>query len=117
MDFVWGQFSLSNMITKKPTGDPFDDLFAVVSNKIPGFNLSFFQFYLEIFQNTSISFFIYQNQFKKQFGKISKSNSFYKVLYQTFEIFDIDEGSNNVSYFECFDLIFTNYYTISQSIS
>ena len=116
MDFVWGQFSLSNMITKKPTGDPFDDLFAVVSNKIPGFNLSFFQFYLEIFQNTSISFFIYQNQFKKQFGKISKSNSFYKVLYQTFEIFDIDEGSNNVSYFECFDLIFTNYYTISQSI-
>ena len=71
MDFVWGQFSLSDMITKKPTGDPFDDLFAVVSNKIPGFNLSFFQFYLEIFQNTSISFFIYQNQFKKQFGKIS----------------------------------------------
>ena len=57
------------MITKKLTGDPFDDLFTVVSNKIHGFNLSFFQFYLEIFQNTSISFL--QNQFKKQFGKIS----------------------------------------------
>ena len=27
IDFVWGQYCLSNIITKKITGDPYDDLF------------------------------------------------------------------------------------------
>ena len=116
MDFVYGQFSLSNVITKKLKGDPYDDLFAAVVKKIPNFNFSFYNFYLDIFQNTSIDFFTYQSQFKKQFNTISKHNHFHKVLYQTFEVFDKNEGNSVITYFDSFDLIFTNYYTISQSL-
>ena len=116
MDFVYGHFSLSNVITKKLTGDPYDDLLAAVVKKIPNFNFSFYNFYLDIFKNTSIEFFANQNQFKKQFNKISKKNHFYKVLYQTFEVFDKNDGNIIITYFDSFDLIFTNYYTISQSL-
>ena len=116
MNFVYGQFSVSNVITKKLTGDPYDDLFAAVKKKFPDFNFGFYKFYLDIFQNTSIDFFTYQNQFKKQFNKISKHNHFYNVLYQTFQVFDKNYGNTTITYFDSFDLIFTNYYTISQSL-
>ncbi len=44
------------MITKKPTRDPFDDLFAVISNKIHGFNLSFFNFIKINLKNNLVKF-------------------------------------------------------------
>jgi hypothetical protein len=79
--------------------------------------MDFFNFYLEIFQNSSTSFFNYQSQFKKQFGKISKSHKLYKVLYQTFKTYNKENGEQTLTYFNSFDVIFTNYYTISQGIN
>ena len=117
IDFVWGQYSLSNMITKKTNGDPFEDLFINLSKEIPNFQMDFFNFYLEIFQNSSTSFFNYQSEFKKQFGKIPKSHKLYRVLYQTFKSYNKENGEQTLTYFNSFDVIFTNYYTIAKGIN
>ena len=117
IDFVYGQFCLTNTITKKTSGNPFDDLVITFSKLITNFSFDFFHFYLEIFQNSSIEFFSYQNEFKKQFGKLSNKNSFYNVLYEDFTIFNKDGNYEHVTYFDSFDVIFTNLYTISQELT
>ena len=105
------------MITKKTNGDPFEDLFINLSKEIPNFQMDFFNFYLEIFQNSSTSFFNYQSEFKKQFGKIPKSHKLYRVLYQTFKSYNKENGEQTLTYFNSFDVIFTNYYTIAKGIN
>ena len=86
VDFVWGQYCLSNIITKKTIGDPYEDLFEHLYSVIENFNMNFFNFYLELFQNSSIEFLNYLHQFKDQFGKLSSKNKFYKVLHQNFTV-------------------------------
>ena len=117
IDFVWGQYCLSNIITKKITGDPYDDLFNYYYSVIENFNMSFFEFYLELFQNSTLLFFEYLHQFKEQFGQLSSGNKFYKVLYINFTVYSKNGENQTLTYFESFDEIFSYYYSISQSVS
>ena len=117
VDFVWGQYCLSNIITKKTNGDPYDDFFQHLYSIIDNFNMNFFNFYLELFKNSSIEFLDYLHQFKDQFGTLSSKNKFYQVLYQNFSVFSKNGKNETLTYFESFDQIFSYYYSISQNIS
>ena len=108
-------FFIVNMIKLPDSESIYDVLNENYKNEIEGYNISLGDYYKYLFETNAVLLSTKNKYFKNNYTNIKKNSNTYKSLYETyFTILLHDGNTQEVNYYEAFDLPKNYFYILSQ---